>query len=190
MSQYATPQTGSNVGENSDQQDQQQDQNQQQDQPGSMFGPGPRPVAEQTVADGGQTSATTRTAGAPDNPNTSNPNVAYGNADGPYGDKAPNLSATAEGRPEMAQRTSLLGNPQGFRLRWESIQVSFVDDPRGAVEEAEKLVSSVIDELVSGFRQQRESLEQQWSGGGEASTDSMRTAFQRYRDFFDRLLQV
>jgi hypothetical protein len=84
----------------------------------------------------------------------------------------------------------LLRDPTGLRKRWEAIQVGFVDDPRGSVTEAEELVSAVIDELVKGFSRQRENLEEQWAGGGDGSTDQLRLAFQRYRDFFDRLLLV
>lgn len=80
----------------------------------------------------------------------------------------------------------LVMNGERFRSRWASIQVGFVDDPRRAVGEAEQLVTDVIDELVEGFRRQREHLE----NSGEGSTDEMRTAFQRYRDFFQRLLNV
>ena len=70
------------------------------------------------------------------------------------------------------------------------MQVGFVDDPRRAVGEADSLVSSVIDELVGGFRQQHYTMEAQWSEGKEVSTDELREAFQRYRDFFERLLKV
>jgi hypothetical protein len=85
---------------------------------------------------------------------------------------------------------SLLQDPQNLRQRWESIQVGFVDNPRQAVGEAEKLVSSAISEIANGFRQQREGLEASWSEGREPSTDDLRLAFQSYRDFFGRLLQV
>lgn len=85
---------------------------------------------------------------------------------------------------------SLMRDPDNLRRRWESIQVGFVDSPREAVGEAEKLVSSAISEIGNGFRQQRENLEASWSEGREPSTDDLRMAFQSYRDFFGRLLQV
>jgi hypothetical protein len=85
---------------------------------------------------------------------------------------------------------TLLQDPQALRQRWESVQVGFVDNPREAVGDAEQLVSSAIGEIVNLFRHQRENLETSWTEGGEPSTDDLRAAFQNYRDFFGRLLQV
>jgi hypothetical protein len=51
-------------------------------------------------------------------------------------------------------------------------------------------VSSVMDELVAGFRAQRERLDAYRSNGNQSSTDELRDAFRRYRDFFERLLQI
>ena len=85
---------------------------------------------------------------------------------------------------------SLLRDPEKLRQHWESIQVGFVDNPREAVGEAEDLVSSTIGQIANVFRQQRERLEASWAEGREPSTDDLRAAFQSYRDFFGRLLQV
>jgi len=84
----------------------------------------------------------------------------------------------------------LVSDPESLRRRWESVQVGFVDDPRQAVRDADGLVSSVIEDLADGFRRQRQRLESHWSDGGEASTDDLRESFHRYRDFFERLLEV
>jgi len=85
---------------------------------------------------------------------------------------------------------ALVNDPESLRRHWESVQVGFVDDPRQAVGEADSLVSVVIDDLADGFRRQRQRLESRWSEGEGTSTDELRESFQRYRDFFDRLLQV
>ncbi len=76
-----------------------------------------------------------------------------------------------------------------FKTRWEAIQQGFVDDPRSAVSDADSLVSDVLQKLSSGFEQQHGQLEAQWSDG-EPDTEELRSAFQRYRDFFDRLLTI
>ena len=69
--------------------------------------------------------------------------------------------------------------------------MGFVDDPRGAVDEAERLVARVVEELVNRFRQQRQELEESWSqDSDESSINDLRQAFQHYRDFFERLLQI
>jgi hypothetical protein len=66
----------------------------------------------------------------------------------------------------------------------------FVDDPRRAVEDAERLVSMAVEELVDNFLQQRQALETSWSQASDRSVNELRQAFQRYRDFFERLLQI
>jgi hypothetical protein len=76
-----------------------------------------------------------------------------------------------------------------FKTRWEAIQQGFVDDPRSAVSDADSLVSDVLQKLSSSFEQQHRQLEAQWSDG-EPDTEELRSAFQRYRDFFDRLLTI
>ncbi len=99
--------------------------------------------------------------------------------------------ATGAGRASTTEHANgLVTDPESFRRRWESVQVGFVDDPRQAVGDADALVSSVIDDLADGFRRQRQRLESRWSEGEDASTDDLRESFQRYRDFFERLLQV
>lgn len=76
-----------------------------------------------------------------------------------------------------------------FRSRWDSLQGTFVDRPREAVQEADGLVGDVLDELSRVFRDQRGALEAQWAND-TASTENLRVALHRYRDFFDRLLTL
>jgi len=75
-----------------------------------------------------------------------------------------------------------------YRERWQSIQITFVDEPKSSVEQADSLVAEVIQTLAQRFAEERDSLEHQWSDGGEASTEDMRQALQHYRTFFERLL--
>jgi hypothetical protein len=82
----------------------------------------------------------------------------------------------------------LLDDSEGFQSRWEEIQVRFVDEPRGAVEDADALVATVMQRLAEGFAQERERLEAQWGRGEDISTEDLRVALQRYRSFFRRLL--
>jgi len=86
----------------------------------------------------------------------------------------------------------LLADHEGAELgrRWEAIQVTFVDDPRRAVEEADGLVAHVMQQLADGFARERENLEGQWSRGEDVSTEDLRVALQRYRSFFQRLLSA
>lgn len=76
-----------------------------------------------------------------------------------------------------------------LRERWNDVQAGFVDDPQNAVQQAHGLVTQLVDELVQTFSQERTALESQWKGGGSADTEQLRVALQRYRAFFNRLLQ-
>jgi hypothetical protein len=71
---------------------------------------------------------------------------------------------------------------------WEDIQTGFVDRPRESVEQADRLVLEVIQQLQASFTLARERLESRWSEGAEASTEDLRQALRHYRSFFDRLL--
>lgn len=77
-----------------------------------------------------------------------------------------------------------------LRSRWSNVQTSFVDEPRRAVEDADKLVAAVMKRLAEGFANERSNLEKQWDRGDNVSTEDLRVAFRRYRSFFDRLLKA
>jgi hypothetical protein len=77
-----------------------------------------------------------------------------------------------------------------FHKRWTDIQTAFVDEPRRAVEQADELVAEVIKRLADSFAQERSRLEGQWGRGDNVSTEDLRIALQRYRAFFDRLLNI
>ena len=77
-----------------------------------------------------------------------------------------------------------------LRSRWNDVQATFVDDPKDCVAKADGLVSDAVDQLTTGFAHARSRLEEQWAKGEEASTEDLRVALKRYRDFFDRLLAV
>jgi len=77
-----------------------------------------------------------------------------------------------------------------FRSQWSNLQTGFVDRPRRTVEDADKLVASVMQRLAEGFANERSGLEKQWARGDNVSTEDLRVALQRYRSFFDRLLNL
>jgi hypothetical protein len=82
------------------------------------------------------------------------------------------------------------GELSGMRNRWTEVQSAFVDDPRDCVQKADGLVADVVDKLTAGFSQARSRLEEQWDRGEEVSTEDLRIALKRYREFFERLLAV
>ena len=77
-----------------------------------------------------------------------------------------------------------------FRSRWLAIQSKFVDDPGDSVKQADDLVADVIKNVTMNFANQRVSLEKQWNGGDNTSTEDLRIALKQYRSFFDRLLTL
>ena len=75
-----------------------------------------------------------------------------------------------------------------FRSRWTEVQTGFVDRPRESVEEADRLVTDLMQRLTAQFSEERSRLEAQWDRGDDASTEDLRVALTRYRSFFERLL--
>jgi len=94
------------------------------------------------------------------------------------------------GIPQAEQSLMPKRQTEDMRERWKSIQASFVDEPRKAVQEADQLVKSAIQQLEEVFREQGSQMEHMWSGGKDVSTEDLRVSFQRYRTFFDRLLSL
>lgn len=101
-----------------------------------------------------------------------------------------------------------LSPPEGRRYaeEWGAVQTRFVDDPRGAVEEADALVTRVLRDrgyptddfeqqaadvsvdhatAVGGYRQAHAAL---LSTGRQAATDQLRLAMVHYRDLFEQLV--
>jgi hypothetical protein len=75
-----------------------------------------------------------------------------------------------------------------FRARWSEIQGQFVDEPHSAVQQADALISEVIEQITQKFTNEHSSLKGLWNQGNDASTEDLRKALQRYRSFFKRLV--
>jgi hypothetical protein len=120
------------------------------------------------------------------------------------GERRPEQSVQVETRDEAAMRErGRMQQPEGglaplflgdvadeFRQRWDTIQIGFVDDPRQAVQGADELVAQVMKSLAGSFAEQRERIEADIGSGGQADTENLRVALQRYRSFFQRLLSI
>jgi hypothetical protein len=103
-------------------------------------------------------------------------------------DRAPAEDGAAAGSKPMPLFTDM--ELQQFRGQWSTLQTGFVDEPRRAVEDADKLVASVMQRLAEGFANERSGLEKQWDRGDHVSTEDLRVALQRYRSFFSKLLNL
>ncbi len=107
-------------------------------------------------------------------------------------DRQPQQQARQEFQSIDRGNGSLIGNQEmdRFSSQWTRVQAAFVDDPKKAVEEADKLVQEVIQHLSQTFASERQKLEGQRSRGDSASTEDLRVALQRYRQFFQSLLRT
>ena len=90
----------------------------------------------------------------------------------------------------VAEQRPLLPDTAGFLEQWSAVQGVFVDEPKQAVKRADALVGDVIEQLSRGFAEQRRRLEAEWGEGKEVSTEDLRIALQRYREFFQALLRT
>jgi hypothetical protein len=87
--------------------------------------------------------------------------------------------AAADG---SAERVGLLNDPAGLRHQWQQVQGTFVDDPQRAVHEASVLVDRTLREIHENVSRAHSS--------DPTSTEDLRVSFQRYREFFQRLLSA
>lgn len=94
--------------------------------------------------------------------------------------------------PDGDSKSPLLAasEAEDLRRRWADCQRSFVDEPRDSVQAADELVAELMQTLARQFADARANLEQQWGRGDDVSTEDLRIALQRYREFFNRLLEV
>ena len=99
---------------------------------------------------------------------------------------------TRGAQPETSMEGTLFETAEltGLRSRWNDVQAGFVDDPRKCVQSADGLVADVVQQLTNGFSNARSNLEEQWARGEDISTEDLRLALKRYREFFERMLTV
>jgi molecular chaperone GrpE (heat shock protein) len=96
----------------------------------------------------------------------------------------------------MSEQTTQTAEPllgqdvEQLRERWQAIQAAFVDEPQDAVQQADALVTDVIKRLTKTFQETKDSLESQLGEAEDVSTEDLRVGLQRYRTFFERLLQA
>ena len=115
------------------------------------------------------------------------------NKSAPYKAPVPMSDTTVPAAPiaeKAGSLATLLSADQSdhFRTRWNEIQSKFVDEPRDAVQQADGLVSEVVEKITEMFTNEHSSLESQWKQGNDVSTEDLRKALQHYRSFFNRLV--
>jgi hypothetical protein len=106
---------------------------------------------------------------------------------------APQSETITPAAPAVAEGGSLVGllnrdQSEHFRTLWNGIQGKFIDEPRVAVQQADALVSEVVEQITQMFASEHSTLEAQWNQGNDVSTEDLRQALRRYRSFFNRLV--
>lgn len=75
-----------------------------------------------------------------------------------------------------------------FRAHWNEIQGKFVDEPFSSVQQADALISEVLEQINQMLFREHRTLESQWNQGNDVSTENLRKTLQNYRSFFNRLV--
>lgn len=97
-------------------------------------------------------------------------------------DQVSGRSSEETAADNSAERVGLLDDPAGLRDQWQLVQGAFVDDPQRAVHEASVLVDRTLQEIHRNISRGQTT--------NPASTEDLRVSFQRYREFFQRLLSA
>ena len=108
---------------------------------------------------------------------------------------------------ELKSRPLSISDRTRFSDEWRMCQARFVDDPAGAVDDADRLVGEIMrargyamddpserlsdvcaayPDRASDYRQANDSLASHL--GGQASTEDLRKAFVHFRSLFDQML--
>ncbi len=78
---------------------------------------------------------------------------------------------------------------QGIRVRWQELQLGFIDDPQTVAGEAEALVEEAVASLTASLAKAKQDLGG-WRDGSGDDTERLRAAVRGYRDFLNRLLDL
>jgi hypothetical protein len=111
----------------------------------------------------------------------------------PEGEVVPFEQRTTPTQETALQETSPMfpkNEAEELRSRWNNIQATFVDEPRKAIEEADKLVAGAIERISQVYSDERAKMEGSWKRGEHVSTEDLRITLQHYRAFFGRMLSI
>lgn len=85
-------------------------------------------------------------------------------------------AAATEGQP-------FVGDTGVYRERWATIKASFVDEPRTAVQSADRLVTEAMEDRAKVLMSHHGSLQARWCEDDDVDTERLRVVFHDYRTF-------
>jgi hypothetical protein len=100
----------------------------------------------------------------------------------------PEIVATAAAESDVDTPLLAADEAATFEQRWQRLQASFVDEPRRALDDAERLIADLMQAVSSGLAATRAQRETAPDEVDNASTEELRLAFMRYRSLFQRLV--
>ncbi|MFF4396574.1 hypothetical protein [Streptomyces sp. NPDC001480] len=132
-----------------------------------------------------ETPATTGTTGTTDSTGTTGSTGARGAAT----PARPAATAASASSLVPHEETDKLG------LRLQQVVSGFVDEPRDAVAEADRVVEEIAARFTEAVTQRRRTLRRSWQSaddkpGSTADTEQLRLALRDYRELAERLLHL
>lgn len=87
--------------------------------------------------------------------------------------------------PHVSSAMTIWPDMTDVQRRFEEIQSDFIDDPKGAVREAERLMGEAIDRWTKSMRERMQSMHRDTGDG--ADTEQLRVTMRSYREFIQSL---
>lgn len=79
-----------------------------------------------------------------------------------------------------------------WALRLQDAVSGFVDEPRGSIEEADRVLQEVAERFADAVTRRRRTLRTSWqtTGDDKPDTEQLRLALRDYRELTERLLKI
>ena len=100
-------------------------------------------------------------------------------------DTNPEVMGRTEPQEVEKPRSEMWPDMSDFQLRFEQIQAEFIDDPKAAVQKAERLTEEATDQLTKSMRERMQAMRK--DTGDNADTEQMRVTMRTYREFIQSL---
>ncbi|HET7419556.1 MAG TPA: hypothetical protein VFL27_04175 [Candidatus Dormibacteraeota bacterium] len=97
----------------------------------------------------------------------------------------PEVMGRKEPRTVEPRRSEMWPDMADYQRRFDQLQSDFIEDPKSAVQKAERLMEEAIDSFTRSMRERMKSAHKDTDG--HADTEQMRLTMRSYRDFIQSL---